>query len=326
MTTYYVDYLDGNDGNAGTSEGSGNAWKTITHAAANIVADDLIYVKASADYAENTTFTVQGSSNGSTKVAWIGYDTVPGDNGIVNVTGSGVGNTWACAYTAGFSNVWCNFSLSNSAGSGFLGANTDSCMFINCKFNNNTNAGIQIQSNCAFIHCEASGNGSWGLQSTNGRYFDCLIQNNTQDGIRSSCLWAINNVVTKNGNAGASSLQVSGITGGMGYGNTIDGEGSGGNTMGFDGTISQFTLLKNIVVNCDTAFDIGQYSAAYSPIMNNLTFNATTVIDRGIYAAWPYDDIKNVSGNPAFTDAGADDYSLQSSSPAVDAGLEPGPY
>jgi hypothetical protein len=32
MTTYYVDTAVGNDGNAGTSEGAGNAWATIDKA------------------------------------------------------------------------------------------------------------------------------------------------------------------------------------------------------------------------------------------------------------------------------------------------------
>lgn len=36
--TYYVDAVNGSDANAGTAPGSGNAWKTITHAAANVPA------------------------------------------------------------------------------------------------------------------------------------------------------------------------------------------------------------------------------------------------------------------------------------------------
>lgn len=42
--TYYVDAVNGNDGNPGTGPGAGNAWRTITHAVSQIESGDTIIV------------------------------------------------------------------------------------------------------------------------------------------------------------------------------------------------------------------------------------------------------------------------------------------
>jgi len=42
--TYYVDAVNGNDGNTGTGPGAGNAWRTITHAVSQIESGDTIIV------------------------------------------------------------------------------------------------------------------------------------------------------------------------------------------------------------------------------------------------------------------------------------------
>ena len=45
MTVYYVDPVDGDDGNAGTSEGSGNAWQTLGQAASTAVLGKLAIIE-----------------------------------------------------------------------------------------------------------------------------------------------------------------------------------------------------------------------------------------------------------------------------------------
>ncbi len=80
MATYYVDGAVGNDGNAGTSQGSGNAWATISHALATITDGDLVYVKASATYGTATGFSYT-SADFTKLTRLIGYTSSPGDNG-----------------------------------------------------------------------------------------------------------------------------------------------------------------------------------------------------------------------------------------------------
>ena len=45
MATYYVDGVDGDDGNLGTSEGVGNAWATVQKAADTVSAADTVNIK-----------------------------------------------------------------------------------------------------------------------------------------------------------------------------------------------------------------------------------------------------------------------------------------
>ena len=81
-TTYYVDTA-GNDANAGTSPGTTGAWKTITHAAANVPAGTSgapnIIVVATGTY-DNTT-------NGETFPIFF-------TNNYVNLTGTGSATTF----------------------------------------------------------------------------------------------------------------------------------------------------------------------------------------------------------------------------------------
>src|SRR5438045_3319431 len=50
MADLYVDGAVGNDSNAGTSPGAGNAWATIAKLLATMAGGDTGYVKASANY------------------------------------------------------------------------------------------------------------------------------------------------------------------------------------------------------------------------------------------------------------------------------------
>lgn len=83
MTTYYVDGVDGNDSNAGTSEGSGNAWKTVGYAWTNTDVPDIVYVKNNATYTVTARFTFSAKTLASTSAPhqWIGYGTDLDDGG-----------------------------------------------------------------------------------------------------------------------------------------------------------------------------------------------------------------------------------------------------
>lgn len=87
MATYYVDSSVGNNSNAGTSPGSGNAWATIDKAATTIAAGDTVYIEAiaknassyptsSLDYTPGQVTSAAGNSTaGLTR--WIGRNGVP---------------------------------------------------------------------------------------------------------------------------------------------------------------------------------------------------------------------------------------------------------
>ena len=90
MTTYYIDTAVGNDGNAGTSEGSGNAWATIQKGADSGTSGDNFYVKASGTYNEKVDFDTVGATGVvGARRNFIGYTTTPGDNGLVTISGGG---------------------------------------------------------------------------------------------------------------------------------------------------------------------------------------------------------------------------------------------
>ena len=85
MATYYVDTAVGDDANAGTSEGAGNAWATIDKAMNTVAAGDKVWVKASGTYDENGNIDTAGSL--LSPIEFEGYSSTTGDNGKV---------TWFC--------------------------------------------------------------------------------------------------------------------------------------------------------------------------------------------------------------------------------------
>lgn len=75
MATYFVDDTLGNDGNAGTSAGAGNAWKTLGFAAGAMADDDLINAKNTSDY------VITGAITWPKRGLIRGYNSSPGDGG-----------------------------------------------------------------------------------------------------------------------------------------------------------------------------------------------------------------------------------------------------
>src|SRR5258708_32227144 len=84
-TTYYVDAAAGNDANAGTSPGAGNAWATLSKAATIVVAGDSVNAKGSASYNEILTLTTSGTAG--SPIVWSGYTTTVGDGGRAIIDG-----------------------------------------------------------------------------------------------------------------------------------------------------------------------------------------------------------------------------------------------
>ncbi len=133
-TTYFVDTAVGNDANAGTSAGAGNAWATIGKATATIAAGDLCYVKASGNYNEAVACaTTSGGAN--TPLTFEGYTSATGDGGQVTVDGQ---NSRAnCLTTNGKTNyIWRNFIFTGATTRAFdnTSNSTGYWSFYNCRF------------------------------------------------------------------------------------------------------------------------------------------------------------------------------------------------
>ena len=135
MTTYYVDGAVGDDGNAGTAEGAGNAWATIGQALSTVIAGDEVWIKASATYSETAAVSTAGSV--ASPISLRGYSSTPGDNG--KITWDGTGQT-TCLSDSGTSLRYLyyeNIKFENANTYGIYMLQADALVFINCEFNNN---------------------------------------------------------------------------------------------------------------------------------------------------------------------------------------------
>ncbi len=127
MATYYVDTAVGNDSNAGTSPGSGNAWATLGKAASVAIYGDKVNVKASGTYTitSGVTFDSTDSVPNSAPLLVEGYTTTPGDGGQVTVSTSNA--ITMLTANSGAANIrFANFILdgTDNALIGVVGANT----------------------------------------------------------------------------------------------------------------------------------------------------------------------------------------------------------
>ena len=158
-TTYYVDNVLGNDGNAGTSEGAGNAWQTIQHAADNAnTAGDIVYVK---NTGSNYTFAAvcdldTNSGSATSPISFIGYTTTPGDNGRPTIVQTG-GINHLFNGNADYL-VFKNF-IMNATGVGYdvmYMSGSTNCNYENVKFYNGARYGLQIDSGhyTKLLRCE----------------------------------------------------------------------------------------------------------------------------------------------------------------------------
>lgn len=131
MATYYVDGAVGNDTNAGTSPGAGNAWATIGKAATTMVAGDSVNIKASATYTITTAITPTNSGSTTLPITYSGYTSSPGDGGQITVACSTNSVNMIDLHGQSFL-IYQNFILSNSAGTPGNGvaATTANCNYI----------------------------------------------------------------------------------------------------------------------------------------------------------------------------------------------------
>ena len=320
MTTYYVDGAVGNDTNAGTSEGAGNAWATIDKAASTVAAADTVYVKASATYSEQVTLDTAGTDGNI--IRWIGYTSTTGDNGKVTIDSPS--NYAVDGASFGAYHSWRNFIFTGGSSNGYNAGNSDNCSFYNCEFTNNGAAGIFGDNFFAFVNCEFTNNGGRGCDCDSTLTFvGCIFSGNAAEGAGGytaskfyKCLWFNNSLTTDVLPSSFSDLIAC----------TVDGDGTSGDGLG-DANAAQILVVDNIIHDVGGAGVTNPVAQAHSFFGYNLFSNVTG----SLYSVDRDTTYGQITGyqdpaeqDPSFVDEASDDYRVQQSSPAVGAGLKPG--
>lgn len=317
MATYYVDGAVGDDANAGTSEGSGNAWATIDHAMNQVVAGDKVFVKSSATYTETATIDTAGN-NTTGPIVFEGYDTTTGDGGKVTIDAESTRSSCINDTISGTAYyVFRNFILVNSTGNGASLANVHQIMWHNCEFNNNSSTGCFAGNGQVWSKCTATGNGNDGLDGgTTCTALFCVVSANVLDGVElgygtvAFCTFSSNAGVAINflGSNGFACVSLN---------NTFDGDADDTKSgIQFPSSFwGPFAAVNNIIYDCltgMTGLDQGERLLSY----NNLVNDNGTDYDTGYQT---FDG--EVTSAPQFTDEAAGDYTLAAASPARNAGL-----
>jgi hypothetical protein len=310
MPTYYVDGAVGNDANAGTSEGAGNAWATIDHAHNNVIAGDTVYVKAGT-YNELVTIDTAGSS--TALISIIGYTTTPGDNGKATIDGT----TNCLVASAGAKNyLYQNIIFTAASSHGVSGSNADVIHFVNCDFTSNGGVGAYLDDSCILLNCTFANNTGYGLLAGNfTSVAGCIAYGNTSGQISGSGYAFYKNVCYSPG-----TLDVVYWAGSYLFaGNTIDGE----NTRNCAASSSALRglVIDNIFYDGINGFDYNATTldSYHMNGYNLVNSNTTDYNNPPLFSGY-----QDVTGAPAFTDEAGDDYTLGEFSPAVGAGIVPG--
>ncbi len=327
MTDYFVDDATGSDLDDGLTEG--NAFATITHALDSgagthtFAAGDKVWVKASATYTEDVPVDVPGTATAPITIE--GYTTTTGDNGRAAITAASVSAVLIGAITTSGVHfyVWKNFLMTGGSGDVYDASAGDSITFVNCRITSGGADGVGADNNISFFNCEIDNNTGDGVDVDNDLIMiGCRVHNN---GSTRSQVNSLNGVfLYSTCYAGVNSqagIRCDGNAGPHVFSNcTFDGENT---TTSFAIEVTSSTLAQSVVVVNDilydfaTGVDVGTAMGDHALIGHNLINSNTT----------DYNGIANTLGNdqtgaPVFTNEAADDYSLGSSSPAIDAGFD----
>lgn len=318
MSDYYIDGLNGDDANAGTSEGAGNAWKTIGKAISNpIAAGDRVFVKASATYSETPNFTsIPGTM--AAPVVLEGYGSVVGDGVRATIVGDGV-TRWVLVTGVKYSVR--NFKVSGGSSV-------------------SNSAGIHVDSLSVVDNCEADGesvikNGFFGEADTYhvGCYsYDCTVRGFYYFGVGGAFACIAENSVTgitnvlrsfgffyciARGNTSTGLSMANTSSGELMVNCTVDGlsVGAKGITQGTSGRLA--AVINCVVINCTVGMGIGGESPNRNWSFNNCLFGNNT--DYGGSSSTASGEI---TSDPEFVDEAAKNYGPDAGSPLIMAGYD----
>ena len=320
MAIYWVE-----TGHGGTDSGTEtNPYLTIDQAmnAAN-TAGDHVWVKASGTYDENGNIDTAGSA--TSFITYEGYTSSTGDNGKVTWTNSGgsaLTDTPATSYCS-----FKNFKFDNCSATNVVVGNA--LVFINCEFTSSGGDGVICAFNCSFYKCIVANSTTIGINAGTGSgviVAGCKIYSN--GGIAFSvssrdCIFY--NTVFYAGH-GSSDVIAAQADNSVMMGCTIDGDGTSGRLVDA-GTEAWACIIDSVLYDGADAYyttDVAlqQTSGIFA---NNLINSCTNSYwDGSAEISHPGYNLGDVTSAPGFTDEAGDDYTLGDSSPAIDAGLQPG--
>lgn len=330
MATYYVTTTG-----AGAHNGSNEANAfTLEEACDAVAANDVIYVKANANYiveyvtggAKNCVMYGVANGTRNTPIRWIGYHTVITDGGVVTLDAQDTLNH-ALDNNDKIWHFFENFQFVNGALHTVLDPG-DNVYFKNSSFEGAGDRGVS-ESGAAFgtyVHCRFTGNTEEGYYSltANNRFHACLFHTNGKSGcinvgndtVYSDCLF-YNNGTSSVPRAvhGYSTCGVTAIN------CTFDGE----NDAAAAGLYIDNDATNNIAlaINCIFYdFNAGVQAVAVSTVcrfVGCLFFSNTADTTNIIPAFTTGDNVGDdgcVAAAPGFTNEGADDYTLAGGSAA----------
>ena len=332
MATYYVDHDAGADVNAGTSEGAGNAWKTIAKAMGTVAAGDVVNVKNNGSYTEQddaTTYigNIDTAGTITAPILFEGYGTTVGDE--VRATLDAADTLVSCISSSLGAGpiyyVFKNFRFTQASGDGvdFAGGE-DSYRFYNCRSDNHGARGFDVDDHLALIGCEVDSNGDWGIHGDDYTFLlGCEVHGNGGSGddqiqLRSGSI--INTLFYAPPTVGVpEGITCDGTTYLWIVNVTIDGDGDNlEKGIRTTGAMVDVVVANSIIYDCSVGISCSTALGVYGVNEYNL-LNANFTDVEGI---WAGDHLQ--TGAPAFTNEAGADYTLGSSSPAKAAGLDAG--
>ncbi len=313
MADYYVDGLDGNDANAGTSEGAGNAWKTIGKAVTHpIVGGDRVFVKASADYPESPDFSsIDGAI--ATPIVLEGYTSSVGDGGRAVITSDA--STEDTLHAGNFYSVR-NFTVTGGPNPG-------------------DTRGIRIKTYCVVENCEVDGQSDTdrGIDMNVGSYaVGCYAHDCSGQGFRffglggafaciaDTCVNGFLNIVKTFGYFYCIARNnLNGITGGEPMVNcTVDNVTNSGNGIVRGSNPALGALINCVMINCN----VGASAQPAVASERNWSFNNCVFGNNTDYGSGGSTISGEITTDPTFVDEAAKDYGSDTDSPLIAAGYD----
>ena len=327
MATIYIT-ADAAGGGAGTE---GDPY-TMAEGTANVSAGDKAWVEAGTyDVDDSSSSAVMDLDVAGTVGAWIdweGYTTTVGDFDlgdaqpvILDANANTLTNAIIATTISGnVYNRFRGFRLTGASGDGFNGGTgNNQVTFEGCKFDTNGDRGLQANDFITLVACELTGNTTSAIDADSSTYlYGCKVHNEastvilTQGGGIFYCLFY------NNGNG--INFRATGTMSAIG--NSFDGDNQASSVaieVAGSSTIPVL-LYNNIFYDLGTGMNFG--NAGVEEVRSrgfNLFFSNTN----------DYDTLSNhatdVTGTEdPFTNSGTRDYTLKSSSEAIDAGLDGG--
>lgn len=305
---------------SGVTWAIGGAWATIDRAMNVVSAGDKTWIKATANYNEIATMDRVGTV--TAPIVFEGYTTTPGDGGRITIDGQ---SARANGITGGLGNVsayyvFKNIRVTGCTDTGFLlggsGGTTDRVTCKNCKADSNGTDGFSCDTMFLVEGCESSDNLGRGFSgSANSAFIGCTAYRNGTSGI--TAVTGLMAFCSAFSNADDNFV----FSGAQGYfiNCTADGDSDDStNGFRFSGSPTNYVMVNCIMYDNATgltsAVNLGENAICRNNLVNG---NGTDYSGAATFTG-------EVISAPAFMDEATQDYRLDPSSPAAQAGFDGG--